>query len=733
MLLSLLALALGAPQGASARLGDATRAVAATAHAADEVHLVVARLTGVIGPGSVPSGIEPPTQILVRSLVEYTGTTPLDDVEVVVETFARLTSRNGLRQALDAGEVGTARVVRRLPVREGTIQPGDIAAVDHFLDVSLVTQSDRTGVYPIKVTLTRGTDTLDSVVTAVVHLGETPINPLATVMVWPVDAAPVSGPGIDGISAGNAELHPQLLPGGRIDDLVAGLEAAASSGIVPNVSASLLDALARRAVLAEDETLPAAEDAAPDELTRAVARASRSLLQRLRRVLGSLAHAPVAGAFADADLAALLAGSPNLGLLAGELAAEGPLRVEGLVGRTPDPATHVGTTPLTPATLDLLPGDHLLLPWSAVEGPDLDRGPDLPSPIRRLRATSGRLLTATVADPWLSMAMATPSTEHGHVVAVQRILAGTAMVQFLSPGLADRPLLLLPPRDWDPGGRVARSLAPALVNAPWLRLQSGGSHAAAASGFLAEAVLASGEHLPADLVSDLGATRIDLAGIRSSLPDGVATVGGRLASELEDQLRRATSHWFTNDPDTSRAMIADVRDAVEDAYGVIEVPTADSITLVSAQGRIPITIRRPVGDILEVEVEVRSRGALSWPNGAVQLRTIGPGETRTLSFDVLARSRGDFPLEIIVRDASGSRVLADATVRVRSTFTSRPALIITASVVVLLLVVGRLRRGRREGDDPEPGTGEPGTDGGPPARGLTVLAGSNDDQPGDVQ
>ncbi len=686
--------------------------------APQDVRLHVSRLTGVVGPGAVPEGVTPPDQVLVRLLVEHRGDELLEDVEVLVETFGRLVTRTELHDALDFGNAGRPRVVERFDVRDGVVEPGDVAAVDAFVDVAALAEAGRTGVYPLKASLVRGTTVLDQVVTAVVHLDEAPANPLDAVVVWPIDTSPATG------AAAVAALDREVAPGGRLDGLVAGLEAAPSSGIVAAVSGSLLQSLAQRTAAPDvpPSDLPGEELTAEQADARRAARNAERLLERLRSVLGTLTHDPVAGTYADADLTALLSAGTDLARLAGELAAEGPLRVASLGGRVPDPEAHHATTPLDPRALDLLPGDHLLLPWEQVVGPSLEADPDLPFPVRRLRSASGRLLTATVADPWLTAALADPPDGHGSLVAVQRVLAETALVQLEAPGIPDRPLLLLPPRDWDPGGRVARSLAPALVNAPWLRLGEASRHADAAGGFLQESEFVPGQHLPEDVVAGIGAARDELAGLLASLPDGVTTVGGTPADDLRDRLRRAGSHWFVDEPSRATAIVEDVRRAVEDAYGVVEVPTADAITLTGEQGRIPITVRRASGDPIEVEVEVRSRGTLSWPRGSVQRRLLAAGDTRTLSFDVTTRSRGDVPVEVVVRDASGSRVLADTTIRVRSTFVSGPALGITAGVVVLLLLVGRLRRQRGDGDPPSGPTSPDGAS--PDETGLTVVPGA---------
>lgn len=660
---------------------------------AADTRLVVARLTGIVGPGSVAEGGVAPEHVLIRVLVEHQGTEDLQDVDVVIESFGRLTTRSLLRQALDDQIVGVPRRVVSEPVREdGPVLPGDIAAVDAFLDVEQLSEGGASGVYPLQISLRRGSELLDRVVTAVVHLAERPTNPMATVAVWPVDAAPQQ------ISSSvEGEFAASIAPGGRLDDLVAALEGAQDSSLVAAVSTHLLEALAADAAPADDP-----DDAEPSD--------AQALLQRLRAVLARMPNPPVSGPYAEADLSALVEAGSVLTDMGGELAVDGPRRFEAIAGRASDASAVLTTAPVTARSLDLLPRGHLLLPWAAVAeelpGPDTA----VPSPLRELRATSGAVLTATIADPWLANAMASPSLAHGGAVAVQRILAESALAHFEAPGVVDRPLLLLPPRDWDPSGLVARDLAVALTSAPWLRLVAPAEHAALVDDPPLAVLAVRADRIQASLIDRVRDTLGHLEGIRASLPEGVDRLGPRSTADLELQLRRATSHWFVDEPGRAAAMVADVEDAIEVAYGEVEIPTATGFTLLGEQQEIPITIHRTAGDDLLVDVEVRSGGALAWPSGDTQRRRLVAGERQTLSFDVQARARGDVRVDVIVRDASGARVLAEATIRVRSTFISRPALAIVAGVIVLLLLIGRRRRRPRAGHDDgpdEPARGEP--------------------------
>jgi hypothetical protein len=686
---------------------------------AAETSLRVARMTTLTGAGSVTGDATAPEQIFLRVLVEHVGPADLVDAQLVIESYGRLTTRSLLRQTLDDGEVGWPRSVTRQGLRDGTLNSGDVAALDVYLDVSDVVVRGRSGVYPIQLSLTRGTEVLDRVVTAVVHLEEKLVNPLRTVAVWPIDRAPMLTP-----STSTDDFDAEIAPGGRIDDLVAALESRPNSPFVLAVSPHLLAELSRRASAdgqsaddGDDDEQEADDHEQESDAQDAGAIAAARTLARIQALLASLPLEPVTGAYAEADLGVLAEAGPVLAEIGSEMAVEGARRLESLGGRTPDSSTFLITSPLTRRALDVVPGDHLLLPWSSAASRVPEPGEEVAATLRELRSASGRILTASVADPWIGAALEGIDDAHGTVLAVQRIIAETALLNFESPGIADRPLLILPPRDWDPGGRVARDLVPALAAAPWLDLVAPSRHAQLATDADPTVLSSQLARVPGDVVAGVGQNVASLGNLAASLPPGVSVVGGREVADLDDQLRRATSHWFASSPGTAQGLVDDVQSTIEAAYGGISIPAAQNVLMAGKDGEIPITISRPTGDPLVVVVEVRSGAALVWPNGTSEVRTLTAGTTQTLSFAVLARARGDISVDVIVRDLSGARILAESTIRVRSTFISRPALAIVGGVLLLLLVIGRLRKRPGAGADPD---AEPPGEGGPDGR-LTMV------------
>lgn len=686
-------------------LAAALAADAVPARAQDEpaqessARLVLAGLSGPLGPGAAPPLEEgapaAPMDLDVRVLVENDGPADLSNLRLIVEVFDRVRTRSVLREALDGGRVGTRLLeVTDAEVREGgELVAGDVAGVRVRIPADDIGWTDTGGVYPVQLSVLRGSETLDHLVTAVVVLVDPPTGALQTVVVWPLDVPPWRGP--DGVYP--ADVDVAIRSGGRLDRILAAFERHAGTRVHLLPAPHLLEDLQdrsdgfRRSVAGPDGTR--VEEVAPDSPE---AMRSSEFLERVRAAVGDATVPPLSGPYADHDIASTVAGPPELAEDAAIAAAEGRRRLQRLVGRAPDSATYVATTPLTREALDVVPGEHLLLAWDMVLGPELARDPDLPSALRTVTAASGRRFTATVADPRVAAFVAEPDLDAGTLAATQRIVAETALMFFEAPGTTGRALLILPPPDWSPGARFPAPLIDALTSAPWLDLttplvQLGAREAQPGLGFDPAAVTP----LPAGITTELVEASQQLEAVRRALPEG-ETIEGRTYRQLTDQLLRAPSVWLRGgDIDQAAALVRDVRGAVDRTFGRVEIPSSANITLPSDTGNIPVTLQRPTGGPLKVCVEVESPGRLAWPDGErnCEVTLTGSG-SQTVSFNTRALSRGQFPVLVRVTDPTGVRQLGQATLVVRSTAISRPALAVTGIVVVGLLLVGSLRRRR---------------------------------------
>jgi hypothetical protein len=660
---------------------------AGTAAAQDDdlsARLFVTSMTGVIGPAVATADEEPPEDLRISVLVENDGPADLDNVRVVVETYRATSARSLLHAALDDGDLPSgATSVTPVDIRDsGTLPPGDVAATEVRVPRDRGGWAGDDGVFPVQVSVVRGTEVLDRVVTAVVHLVELG-PPLRTALVWPVDTASQRGPdgsypvGMDALAA----------PGGSIDARLTAFERVADTPVTLLVGATLLEELQDRAdgFLREDGSFVPDNDPAAEH--------SAALLARLRSAAEGATNDPVAGPYGGVDVAALASGPAEVAELAVTAMATARTRVQQLLGRPPDLQTYVSTTPLTPQSLDVLPIDHVLLPFEDVLlAPDESAEfPDLPPATRQLSSAAGRLVGATAADPFVSAILAGADDSHGAAVARQRLVAETAMIYLQAPQEAGRVLLVLPERAWSPRPLTALEQARGLVGSPWLELAA---PSALTSGTppLKSVLDRAAASLPSSFVGQLSSARHLLDALQAAVPE--PEVDGLTPQELSDALlRAATPEALDQAAAPALERINRITRLVEEGFGVVDIPESRRVTLASDSGEVPVTIVRREGGDIRVIVEVDSVGRLVWDDDARTQEVVLPADSsRTVAFRTTAVSRGTFPVTVSVWDPTRTRLLDSSTLSVRAAAISTPALVGIGAVVVILLAAGARRR-----------------------------------------
>ena len=676
-----------------------------------DVRLSISGLTGVLGPGSVdlpeegdrdPQNVpEPTTSMALRVLIENRGEQDLQALRLVTEIHPAVTSRSMLRQALN-GDLATDPLTIRDPALAdgGTLAGGEVAGIAEEFDPSEVAWAADGGVHPVRISVTRGTQVLDEVVTAVVWLTNRPPEPIQTVMVWPIDEAPWRIAGGEYDAGGGRSIR----TGERLDSLVRALEVASGPPVVLAPAPHLLEDLRDQAngfILRErldgGNVEPRQVETEDEE-----ARQANDALRRLRDVAGASPYAPISGSYASADLSALHAtGNAPSRNLASEAASVARQRLQLELDRSPSGVVHLMDGPVTAPVLDLIPGEQLLVPYDATILPDAEFDPDLGPTLHQLQSPAGRALTAMVADPYLTELVSEPDVAAGPVAASQRIMAETAMIHFEAPSTSGRTLLLMPRPDWDPGLDVATLVLEQLQDANWLELTSPEAAATDARRSPADLELRAPEapDFPSGFATELDAAIIELEAAQTTLTEGASTIGGRDRTTLQDALMRSTSQWLRSDDQAAaEPLVRDVRRAVSDLFGAVRISDA-SVTLTSDSGQVPITLQRTRGGPINLQIEVASQGRLVWPDGRrSEVLTLDEDSSTTVSFATEALSTGTFPVTVRVTDPSGAVELQSTTLTVRSTAISGPALTGISSVVVILLLIGGLRR--RHGSPP---------------------------------
>jgi hypothetical protein len=676
------------------------------------VALTVSGFTGTLGPGSVRAPVtrpdtppadapDPPTDLLVRALVEHTGGAPLDQLRLVVEVQPAASTRGGLRAALDGDGDGPPGSVHETAVRpDEDLRAGEVTGIELRIPDDEVDWADGGGVHPVRISVLRGTEVLAEVRSAVVWLSAEPEEPLLTTALWPLDTPVWRGPG----PAYPVDVDTSLRAGGRLDAVLRSLERFPDAGVVLAPPAHLLEDLRDRAdgfvrTRRTDSGVLESLAVAPES---SASRRANDVLQRVRAVVDDLPHPPVPRPYADADLAALTEGE-TVRDVAGELATTGRRRLQQLVERVPDQTSFVLPAHTSPEVLDLVPAETVLVPYEAVAGPDPAADPTLPSPVREVRSASGRPVRLIVGDPYVSDLLATPRPG-GSVIESQRVLAESAMAYFEAPNSAGRAFAIHPPETWAPSAELAGQLLEGLSEATWLDLRDPASVADGVSD-VGRASLA--EDTPTTLsagqIERLATTADDLAAA-SSARGGDPQLDGRDPGELRDQLLRSTSRWFPAGSGEADALVDDVRSAIDATLADVRIASGSRVTLTSDTGTIPVTLQRGTGGPIAVRVEVASQGRLAWPEGRQSDQLLlEEGATQTVSFPTRALSTGTFSVTVRVTDPSGRLELDRTTLSVRSTAISGVALVSIGLLVVVLLAAGLVRRRprrRRQHDKP---------------------------------
>jgi len=672
------------PTFAPTRPGPAVAAESAVGELPDGPARVSVQAIGLaVGAGAGDLGL--PDDVGWALLVENAGDRAWGSIEIVAELHGALGSRSALRAALGGGVVPPMIGRTRVPAGSTPLPPGGLVRVEGPLpSVGVPLPGPTNAVHPLRLRVVADGTVVGRIDTAIVRLGTSPPTTLATSLVWPLSAPPLRDP-----AGAVGMLDPLTHPGARLDTLVTALGADGLRGVALVPALHLIEDL----VLRSSDVADPADD--PDALRAA------ELLERIRAATLALPTGPIVAPYGDADLTRLLASDAALHPLAARAVLEGTRRVEGLLGRSPAPVVLL-EAPVAPGVLDLLPGSTILLPHAAIDAPDLALDVPVGEPVRSLRSPTGRTFTVVVGDPYLTAALgASTRTSPGDpVLAAHELLVRTAMIHLEAPGREGRGLLLLPPPGFDPDPRFAAALLAGFDAAPWLTPTSPAALVAATLGERTPVTLAEGPAvvLPSRLADALRRAERDielLAGATDGLPDQLdLRMGPRDLQAASDELMRATSRAFADDPDTAVALLGGVRAGVDAAFGDITI-VADDVTLTARDGIVPVTIVHTGGVALSVRVELVGPAALTWTDGRVRELVLAPDASGSLEVPVRSGPTGRFPVTVRVTDPTGARLLANETLSVRATAVAGPALGLISALVVLLIIVGIVRQRRR--------------------------------------
>lgn len=590
----------------------------------------------------------------------------VDDVELAVAVYRRVTSRSEFTRTLEDGPRGNpvmtipptplaalapdaaGAVVVRLPVQDPA-QPPDPARL----------RLGNEGVYPVRVEVrgAGGGRALAGLVTHLVYIRPPQPGgfPLKVALVLPVHGAPALRP--DG---------GRSLPRGTTSHLSALARSLEAYPLVPLT------------LLPTPETLDALDASGREEDEETVTALARSVAGRQ---LAAASYVPLTlPAFTSRGLAAEAAVQLD----------RGSQVIERTLGQRPDPRTWVAEEGLDErSTLRLRQQqvDRFVLPEPRLAPIQLDR--TLTQPFE-LDVRAVRRPTAVAADSALAAHFAPTSDP---VLAAHRLLADLAVVYQDSPSRA-RAVVVAPPRSWRPDKAFLDSLLGGLASASVMAgttLDDVFSNVPPAKTPAGAPLVrrlsapAAGSALPAREVEEARARLVSFASMLN--PENT------LDDRIEQLLMVAVGAGLR--PGQRQAYLDGVEERITKQTAAVQVPSHRSITLTARTGEIPVTVLSTTGYPLRVQLQVAS-DKLDFPRGAVRTVDLSRRST-TERFSVRARTSGSFPLRVSLVSPDGDLVLGNSRFTVRSTAASGVGLVLSAGAVVFLLLWwGRhLVRGRR--------------------------------------
>jgi hypothetical protein len=644
-------------------------------------------------------------------------------------------------------------VVNKASTSIGGLAPGASAPFLINVQVNSVSALSADGVYEIAAELVSGSGT--NVTRAAIARSFLPwfpstsgVQSVRVATVWPLSDTPrVQAQTYNSQSdnpvpvLGDDQLAPELAAGGRLDQLVnlGGQLDAAKIPVTWVVDPDLLDTAAdmsggyrvatgdiTNGAQASNTKAGTGSTTAGDWLTRAKAAVAGQQV--------------VALPYADPDLASIAhngTGSLSASLLQalGQTQTAGSFTVDSRLGVTAQsdvawPYKGYLDTSIAKLTRSLHDSTLLVNGASMPESAGLDHTPDAARPI-------GGGSTAVVADSTIaSIFSGDLTTAAAQTEAVQRFLAETLMITLEQPSVAQRAILVMPPRNLSTNG--AQVLAEGLqdaVQGKWAQgasLQSITSSTDPAANRTVPPVSAypasarSGELSNNDLTSVMA-----VDGELETLKE-ILTRTYRVTEPFGYARSRSLSTAWRSDQAAGQSYRSATQDYASSLLGAVHLlPKAGSLTLTGTDGRIPITVKNDLQqDVQNLSVRLSSGNQLQLQVSPPQAVTIpGGGRAVTLQFSAAAKLNAQVHVTAyLLATADGQETeLGETTFTVNVTSVTGGVIWVVAGGVLLVLLAGVRMYGQRqkraqEGDDADGESEEPGDGDGDGAPGPQAAA-----------
>ncbi len=558
----------------------------------------------------------------------------------------------------------------------------------------------RSGVYPFGIearthgedgaTVAGRTRTPLPLVGGELDLSRTPVG-----WVWPLTSGPIQLGAGDGPPAALAD---DVGPNGRLRTLLTAAQTFTTSGraapLTLAVDPALLDAIGK---LAAQERSTGGQTGVGGEGGTGSAGASRTRpasawLDDLRSAKDG--RAIFALPYGDPDLVALTRAGMDRDI--GQAVRLGQDVFRGALGS--DPVTGLiwpADGLINEQTVDALAGlplaaDTLVLSGRSIapQG-SLNYTPGAAAEVRGSRVA----LRAVVSDATLDAVVAAgaePDAAGVSRLAEQRFLAETYLRALERPS-TPRPLLITPPRDWNPAPAFAAGLLRDTVTVPWLRpalVPELAGAAPAQSGSLVYPASATDQELPGRYLSEVRTFRAGVDQVHDVVVDPSfepATALDRVLFRLESSALRGRAAARSDALEVASGRLQELK-------GKVRVATSGRVTLTSRSGRIPVTVANDMNTAVVIQLRLESKRLKS---SRLPVQRIEAGEQRQFEVDYEFRSDGLFPVEASLFTPGGELYTPPVRILLRSTEAGSLARGITGGAFAVLLIAVAVRMARR--------------------------------------
>lgn len=400
--------------------------------------------------------------------------------------------------------------------------------------------------------------------------------------------------------------------------------------------------------------------------------------------------------FVPVDLASLSAAHLTSDLQAQMTRSTEVLRAD--LGARPEPSTWVSTSPLDQTGLQLLHAQsvrQLVVPEPNVAA-SVKQAITPTSPFRLTSDNTYQPLTLA-ADPGLASHF---TNGPDPVLAAHQLLADLAEIYFDRPAdVQARGVVVQAPLNWLPNQVFLQALLGGLAASPIVAPVTLDDlfRIAPATGPSGAPIQ---RQLAAPGPSPTGLPTAAIVSTRQRLSSFLSVMTAETPTYLRLADLLLSSEAANLSSSDRRRYLDGVRSGISAQLAKIALPQGQSITLTAQAGRIPITIvsstTYPVHAVLRV-----SSDDLSFPQGTSQAVVLDTRDTSTY-FEVRARTSGAFPLRVSLTSPDGRLSMLTSRFTIRSTAASGVAIALSVGAAAFLLgwwgrsaLQGRRDRNRR--------------------------------------